>query len=147
MFCAAHTQHAGFDQSADVARFGPAIDAADGRSCGIKAGDCRARGIHHRAVSVHRDTAHGIGDAGAERYGVERRLCDGMCLISIAKRGGKLIRGARARELKMQDGRCVGVRADVAGTAIDFDAAAVVIADGGFQGNPDLVGQYISPAP
>lgn len=65
----------------------------------------------------------------------------------IGKRGGKLTRSARARTLTMHDGRCVGVQAEVDGEVISFEAAAVVIADGGFQGNLALVGEYISPCP
>jgi fumarate reductase flavoprotein subunit len=43
----------------------------------------------------------------------------------------------------MSGGRCVGL----AGDGFEVDAAAVVIADGGFQANPELLRQAISPAP
>jgi fumarate reductase flavoprotein subunit len=65
----------------------------------------------------------------------------------LVSRGGSLMRGTRARELVMRDGSCIGVIADQNGSAQQFECAAVVIADGGFQNAPDLVAQYISPAP
>jgi fumarate reductase flavoprotein subunit len=65
----------------------------------------------------------------------------------IGERGGSILRGVRARELVVKGGRCVGVKAEKDGHAIELQAGAVVIADGGFQANPDLVGRYISPAP
>ena len=65
----------------------------------------------------------------------------------IEKRGGRLVRGARARELIMRQGRCAGVRADIDGKSVSLDATAVVIAAGGFQGNAELVREYISRRP
>jgi fumarate reductase flavoprotein subunit len=65
----------------------------------------------------------------------------------IAKRGGSLVRGARARALTVRDGRCTGVRADIDGRTSELTARAVVVADGGFQGNLDLVREHISPQP
>ena len=65
----------------------------------------------------------------------------------LAKRGGIVRRGVRARELVIEDGRCVGLRAERNGEQIRFEAGAVVIADGGFQGNPELVREHVSPAP
>jgi len=67
---------------------------------------------------------------------------------NLGKRGGAVLRGHRARELMMADGRCVGVRAETSGGTIEFGARAVLIADGGFQGNLDLLGRYnIARAP
>lgn len=62
----------------------------------------------------------------------------------LLSRGGMLTRGARARTLIVESGRCVGVEADVNGVATQYRARAVFIADGGFQGNADFVGQYIA---
>ena len=62
--------------------------------------------------------------------------------------GGVIERGVQAQTLLMQDDRCVGVRVrDVAGTVTDRHAQAVVMADGGFQANPDLVRRFISAHP
>ena len=72
-----------------------------------------------------------------------------MALRSLEKnllqREGRLVRGAMVKELLMKEGACIGVRAEVAGNTQDFYAKAVVLADGGFQGNLEMVGRYISP--
>jgi fumarate reductase flavoprotein subunit len=47
----------------------------------------------------------------------------------------------------MENGRCVGLTADQNGQMLTIDAANVLLADGGFQGNPDLVRRFISPKP
>jgi fumarate reductase flavoprotein subunit len=65
----------------------------------------------------------------------------------LLSHGGKLFRGTRARELMISDGRCTGVIADSAQIGITYSAAAVVIADGGYQGDPELVRQFITPRP
>jgi len=71
-----------------------------------------------------------------------RRLGD-----NLRRRGGQLILSARATTLNMHNGVCCGVTADVNGTATAFESEAVVLADGGFQNNLDMVGRYISPKP
>jgi fumarate reductase flavoprotein subunit len=62
---------------------------------------------------------------------------------NLVARGGALLRGTKALALVMEGGRCVGVR--TAGGTIG--AKAVVLADGGFHANPELVGRYLSPRP
>jgi fumarate reductase flavoprotein subunit len=66
---------------------------------------------------------------------------------NLAKRGGEVRRGMRARSLVMQDGRVAGVEADGPCGRETFEARAVVIADGGFQGAPDLVAEHITAHP
>ncbi len=61
--------------------------------------------------------------------------------------GGELKLGTRARQLAMDNGRCVGVEAVSNGQTVRFSAGAVVLADGGFQANADYVRKYISPRP
>ena len=61
--------------------------------------------------------------------------------------GGTLERSACGKELIVDDGRVVGITAERAGKTIEFRAPAVVICDGGFQGDPDLVRKYIAPKP
>src|SRR5690606_28150138 len=63
----------------------------------------------------------------------------------LAGNGGVLCRGARARELVMSEGRCVGVEATVDGAPVRFAASAVVVADGGFQANRDMLETHIGP--
>ena len=62
-------------------------------------------------------------------------------------RGGTLMLGARAERILVEGGRCVGIAAVVGGKPMEFRARSVVLADGGFQGNLDLVRRFISPAP
>ncbi|OGA50416.1 MAG: hypothetical protein A3G24_12765 [Betaproteobacteria bacterium RIFCSPLOWO2_12_FULL_62_13] len=65
----------------------------------------------------------------------------------LDSRGGEIVRGARARTLIMDNGRCVGVVAQRNGTETPYYARAVFVADGGFQGDAELVGRYISRRP
>ncbi len=61
----------------------------------------------------------------------------------LLKRGGTLVRGAKAQSLMDENGKCVGVMAQDR----EWRARAVVIADGGFQCNPALMEKYISKQP
>tara|TARA_A100001391_G_scaffold145276_1_gene102897 strand:- start:26394 stop:27824 length:1431 start_codon:yes stop_codon:yes gene_type:complete len=66
----------------------------------------------------------------------------------LAQRGGTFLRGHRGQSLVMHKGACVGLSAlDTDGQKVTFQATAVIIADGGFQGNADLVRRFISPQP
>lgn len=65
----------------------------------------------------------------------------------LTSRGGAIVRGARARTLIMDNGRCAGAIAERNGTETPYYSRAVFIADGGFQGDADLVGRYISKRP
>jgi len=64
----------------------------------------------------------------------------------LSKRGGQLLRGTRAKALKLVSGG-VEVEAEQAGATKIFKAKAVVIADGGFTANTDLVREHISKTP
>jgi len=66
---------------------------------------------------------------------------------NLKRRGGTLMLGTRARRLHMENGRCVGLTAEQNGQTLTIDAASVLLADGGFQGNPELVRRFISPRP
>jgi fumarate reductase flavoprotein subunit len=67
---------------------------------------------------------------------------------SLVAAGGRFIRSARARALRMIDGQCQGVIACLAdGTERVFEARTVLLADGGFQGNAGMVREFISPRP
>lgn len=66
----------------------------------------------------------------------------------LASTGGRIERGLAARQLLMAGGRCVGIEAQTRdGAVLTFNARAVVVADGGFQGNPDLVRRFITARP
>jgi fumarate reductase flavoprotein subunit len=62
---------------------------------------------------------------------------------NLVKRGSALVRGAKAQSLITENGKCVGV----ATQDHEWRARAVVIADGGFQCNPQLMEQYVSKQP
>jgi fumarate reductase flavoprotein subunit len=66
---------------------------------------------------------------------------------NLRRRGGEIMLGTRATALRMEQGRCVGVIAQQAGRSLAIEATSVLLADGGFQGNPDLVRRFISPRP
>lgn len=57
--------------------------------------------------------------------------------------GGTGLPGRRARELIVDEGAVTGVRTD---SGEEVRGAAVVLADGGFQGNPELVARFITSA-
>lgn len=66
---------------------------------------------------------------------------------NLAARGGKIFCGKAATALMQRNGACIGAEARDAEGAYQFNARAVVLADGGFQGNLDLVRQHICSAP
>jgi fumarate reductase flavoprotein subunit len=74
------------------------------------------------------------------------RLVDRLA-ARLAEQGGRLFLGTRAKELQMEAGQCIGVSARQSGSAVSFNAGAIVIADGGFPANPELFRQHIGPRP
>lgn len=65
----------------------------------------------------------------------------------FAQLGGKLLLGARALSLRMEDGRCMGVEMEQKGERSTIAAKNVVICDGGFQGNLSLLREFITAHP
>jgi len=65
---------------------------------------------------------------------------------AIAASGGAIERGVRATALEPQDGALVVV-AERGAQAVRLCAGSVVIADGGFQADPDLFRAHIGPRP
>lgn len=61
--------------------------------------------------------------------------------------GGQLDQGIRAEGLIVEDGRVCGLSVRRGETEETLRAPVVILCDGGFQANRDLVGTYISPAP
>ena len=66
---------------------------------------------------------------------------------NLVQRGGVLSRGTRALRLLSERGICAGLEALSQGEPVSVLAHAVVIADGGFQGDPELVGKFITRHP
>lgn len=61
--------------------------------------------------------------------------------------GGQLLHSTRAEELIFEHGRCAGVIASQRGDRVELRARSVVIADGGFQSDENLVRRYITGRP
>lgn len=68
-------------------------------------------------------------------------------LAKLEALGGTLHRTMRARTLIMEGARCVGVTATSGAETHRFSAGAVVLADGGFQANHDLLKRFITKRP
>ena len=68
-------------------------------------------------------------------------------LANLQRRGGTLQRGSRAVGIELDAASGVRVRVLQNGEEKLISANAVVIADGGIQGNPDLLRKYIAPHP
>lgn len=66
---------------------------------------------------------------------------------NLVKRGGRLVRQARATSLVMEGGACKGVVTTQPSGEVQYATAAVVIADGGFPANLDLLRQYVCKHP
>ena len=64
---------------------------------------------------------------------------------NLVKRGGRLMRGTEVIEVVVENGACAGVIARQNGISIRIDSRVLVIADGGFAANPQMVAQYITP--
>ena len=65
----------------------------------------------------------------------------------LAQRGGELVRNSRVLSLLIENGACRGVVVEHDGRELRYHARSVVIADGGFQANPELVASYICERP
>jgi fumarate reductase flavoprotein subunit len=66
---------------------------------------------------------------------------------NLTQRGGALLRGTKVEALVVEGGACVGVDAVQNGKLLRISAKAVVIADGGFAANRDMIAKYITPRP
>jgi fumarate reductase flavoprotein subunit len=77
-------------------------------------------------------------DRGADR--LMRRLEQ-----NLTQRGSVLLRGVKVEALAVEDGACIGVEAVRDGARLRISSKAIVIADGGFAANREMVAQYITP--
>jgi fumarate reductase flavoprotein subunit len=66
---------------------------------------------------------------------------------NLKRRGGRLMLATRALRLCMEGKTCVGVEVGQGARVFDLHARNVLLADGGFQGNAQLVKRFISPRP
>lgn len=68
-------------------------------------------------------------------------------LEKFEKRGGRMFRNCAGKALIEGDGKCAGLEVSSAAGAVLRLTGNVLIADGGFQGNTDMLGAHIAPAP
>jgi fumarate reductase flavoprotein subunit len=66
---------------------------------------------------------------------------------NLKRRGGRSFLGRRAERLRLDGKRCIGIVARQGEQSLEVTALNVLLADGGFQGNPQLVQRFISPKP
>ncbi|MBI2226284.1 MAG: FAD-dependent oxidoreductase [Betaproteobacteria bacterium] len=66
---------------------------------------------------------------------------------ALKELGGTLLLGARAVRLSMKDGKCVGLEMEHKGARVPVQAGSVVLCDGGFQANHELMREFITAAP
>lgn len=95
---------------------------------------------------------HSLAPPGIRRTGLAWRGRSGDVMLrtlaeALRRHGGRIERGCEARHLVMTKGRCAGLVVRRNGSETTWLARAVVLADGGFQADPELVARYISPAP
>jgi len=84
-----------------------------------------------------------VGKLGREREGQGAHSL--LCALEkqLNTLGGRIERGRVASRLEVREGRCVGL----AGDGFELSAAAVVVADGGYQADSERLRQRISPKP
>ncbi|MEE2689227.1 MAG: FAD-dependent oxidoreductase [Pseudomonadota bacterium] len=68
-------------------------------------------------------------------------------MSAVVAGGGVIEHGVRGRALIVEDGEIVGLRAEQDGSSVEYRASAVVICDGGFQADPNLLRKYIGSKP
>ncbi len=85
--------------------------------------------------------------AGLDWEGSGPNLLLQKLAATLVERGGEMRGGWRATRILREDGRVTGVVAEGPLGPETIRGAAVVVADGGFQANIDLVGRHITRAP
>lgn len=65
----------------------------------------------------------------------------------LARRGGDIRFGHEALTLRIEGGRCTGLHARTPGGEVTLAAEHVVLCDGGFQADMELLRAHVSPAP
>lgn len=68
-------------------------------------------------------------------------------LARLRTLGGEVHLDTRVERALIRDGRCAGLVARQPSGMVEFEANAVLVADGGFQANLDLMKQHVSPKP
>ena len=93
-----------------------------------------------RVLAPNRRSVAGLDWEGRGPDLLMRRLEE-----NLTQRGGALMRDTKVVALAIEDGACVGVEAVRDGARVRISAKAVVVADGGFAANRDMIAKYITP--
>ncbi len=130
----------------------PALAAAIAEDCGRTVDWLAAQGAGFTSASPigwHRWTLAPprAPVAGQDWQGRGPDLMIGRLAQRLEERQGRMFLGTRAEALRMAGGRCVGVTARREGVTVSLAARAVVIADGGFPANAELLRRHIGPHP
>ncbi|MGE5268174.1 MAG: FAD-dependent oxidoreductase [Thiohalocapsa sp.] len=130
----------------------PELAAAVAEDCGRTVDWLAAQGAHFTSASPigwHRWTLAPprAPVAGQDWQGRGPDLMIGQLRQRLEERQGRMFFATRATGLRMERGRCVGVTARRGGEELALSAGAVVIADGGFPGDPDLFRRHIGQHP
>jgi fumarate reductase flavoprotein subunit len=130
----------------------PELAAAIAEDCARTVDFLAAQGAHFTSASPigwHRWT---LAPPRAAVHGQDWRDRGPDRMIAALKdrleqRQGRMFLGTRATALRIEGGRCIGIEASRADADLTLAARAVVIADGGFPGNPELFRRHIGPCP
>ncbi len=112
----------------------------------------REHGIRLAKAGAHEYKSWVLTPFRNNRYGLDWKGRGGDVALrtlteTLQAKGGLLKRGARAIALDLKDASQAVVEVSEGGQTHRYRANAVVIADGGFQGNPDLMRKFITPRP
>lgn len=130
----------------------PGLAAAIGNEARETVDWMRRQGIRYIKAGPDAWRQNFLAPPGLMKTGLHWQGRGGDVMLRTLRRrlealGGKLLCGARARELVNEGGRVAGVRVDQAGGSQRISSHSVVLCDGGFQANMDLMRRHVSPAP
>jgi fumarate reductase flavoprotein subunit len=130
----------------------PELAAAIAEDCARTVDWLAAQGARHTSaspISWHRWTLAPprAPVAGQDWQGRGPDLLITQLKKRLEARQGRMFLGTRAAQLRMVGGRCTGVMARRNGADYPVTARAIVIADGGFLGDPELFRRHIGPHP
>jgi succinate dehydrogenase/fumarate reductase flavoprotein subunit len=96
-----------------------------------------SHGVELQPLQRYFGYGHGRPASGPQ---MNAALCD-----AIRARGGVLLSGAGAQQLRIEDGVVTGAIAFGPDGCMEASAASVILATGGFQGNADLLVRHMGP--
>lgn len=122
------------------------------RNAGRAIGWLRGQGVGLIRVGPDGLRQNSLAPPGVRNTGLNWRWRAGdVMLRTLNKRlkdlGGVFDQGVNAQELLIEDGRVRGLIVTRGARPVRFAAPVVILCDGGFQANRELVGRYISSAP